>query len=105
MSSFCSLSGYTVLTRYRDYLETDKNQRIFHYFAAGCNRDGLALRVLGQEAEEGPWEHKMIILLSDAKPNDVVKMPGAPPSPTMPGKKACRAPPWRYVPSSGGASP
>ncbi len=75
VSSFCSLSGYTVLTRYRDYLETDKNQRIFHYFAAGCNRDGLALRVLGQEAEEGPWEHKMIILLSDAKPNDVVKMP------------------------------
>ena len=75
VSSFCSLSGYTVLTRYRDYGESDKNERIFHYFAAGCNRDGLALRLIGRELEDAPWEHKMVILLSDAKPNDVVKMP------------------------------
>lgn len=75
VSSFCSLSGYTVLTRYRDYLEPEKNERIFHYFAAGCNRDGLALRLIGKELEDNPWEHQMVILLSDAKPNDVVKMP------------------------------
>lgn len=75
VSSFCSLSGYTVLTRYRDYLEPEKNERIFHYFAAGCNRDGLALKLIGKELEDNPWEHQMVILLSDAKPNDVVKMP------------------------------
>ncbi len=76
VTSFCSLSGYTVLTRYRDYGEEDRNERIFHYFAAGCNRDGLAIRALGREVAEGPCEHKMVILLSDAKPNDVVKIRG-----------------------------
>ena len=76
VTSFCSLSGYTVLTRYRDYGEEDRNDRIFHYFAAGCNRDGLAIRALGREVAESPWDHKLVILLSDAKPNDVVKLPG-----------------------------
>lgn len=74
VSSFCSLSGYTVLTRYRDYREVDANQRIFHYFTTGCNRDGLALRVLGREMEDAPCDHHLVILLSDAKPNDVVKV-------------------------------
>lgn len=74
VSSFCSLSGYTILTRYRDYNETDKNERIFHYFTTGCNRDGLAIRALGLGLEDSPCEHRIVILLSDAKPNDVVKM-------------------------------
>lgn len=74
VSSFCSLSGYTILTRYRDYHETDKNDRIFHYFTTGCNRDGLAIRALGHGLEESPCEHRIVILLSDAKPNDVVKL-------------------------------
>lgn len=74
VSSFCSLSGYTILTRYRDYHETDKNDRIFHYFTTGCNRDGLAIRALGRGLEESPCEHRIVILLSDAKPNDVVKL-------------------------------
>lgn len=74
VSSFCSLSGYTIITRYRDYQETDQNQRIFHYFTAGCNRDGLAIRALGKELEDSPCEHKLVILLSDAAPNDVIKI-------------------------------
>lgn len=74
VSSFCSLSGYTILTRYRDYSETDKNGRIFHYFTTGCNRDGLAIRALGRGLEDSPCEHRIVILLSDAKPNDVVKL-------------------------------
>lgn len=74
VSSFCSLSGYTILTRYRDYHETDKNDRIFHYFTTGCNRDGLAIRALGRGLEDSPCEHRIVILLSDAKPNDVVKL-------------------------------
>ncbi|MDO4315568.1 MAG: hypothetical protein Q4C45_07300 [Oscillospiraceae bacterium] len=74
VSSFCSLSGYTILTRYRDYNETDRNGRIFHYFTTGCNRDGLALRALGRGLDDSPCEHRIVILLSDAKPNDVVKL-------------------------------
>lgn len=74
VTSFCSLSGYTVLTRYRDYQETDQNERIFHYFTTGCNRDGLAIRALGREMQDSPCEHKLLILLSDSKPNDVIKL-------------------------------
>ena len=74
VSSFCSLSGYTVVTRYRDYYETDKNDRIFNYFTTGCNRDGLAIRALAKGLEDSPSEHKLVILLSDVKPNDVIQM-------------------------------
>ena len=74
VSSFCSLSGYTILTRYRDYYEKDKNERIFRYFTTGCNRDGLAVRALCREMENNPCEHKLVILLSDVKPNDVIRM-------------------------------
>ena len=73
VSSFCSISGYTVLTRYRDYFEQDSNERIFHFFTAGCNRDGLALRAMCQEMDAAPCEHKLLILLSDARPNDIIK--------------------------------
>ena len=74
VSSFCSLSGYTVITRYRDYFETDRNTRIFNYFTTGCNRDGLAIRALARGLEDAPGEHKLVILLSDVKPNDVIQM-------------------------------
>lgn len=74
VTSFCSLSGYTVLTRYRDYQEQDRNERIFRYFTTGCNRDGLAIRALAREIEESSYEHKLVILLSDAKPNDVIRL-------------------------------
>ena len=73
VSSFCSMSGYTILTRYRDYLEWDNNHRIFHFFTSGCNRDGLALRMMRQEMESAPCEHKILILLSDARPHDIIQ--------------------------------
>ena len=73
VSSFCSLSGYTVLTRYRDYFEQDRNDRIFHFFTTGCNRDGLALRAMCQEMEASPCENKILILLSDARPHDIIQ--------------------------------
>ena len=73
VSSFCSISGYTILTRYRDYFERDNNERIFHYFTAGCNRDGLALRAMCREMESAPCEHKLLILLSDARPHDIIQ--------------------------------
>ena len=73
VSSFCSISGYTVLTRYRDYFDRNQNERIFHFFTAGCNRDGLALRAMCREMETAPCEHKLLILLSDARPNDIIQ--------------------------------
>ncbi len=73
VSSFCSISGYTILTRYRDYFDRDNNDRIFHFFTAGCNRDGLALRAMCREMEAAPCEHKLLILLSDARPHDIIQ--------------------------------
>lgn len=73
VSSFCSFSGYTILTRFRDYFEKENNEHIFHFFTTGCNRDGLALRALCQEMESAPFEHKILILLSDARPNDIIQ--------------------------------
>lgn len=73
VSSFCSISGYTILTRYRDYFERDNNDRIFNFFTSGCNRDGLALRAICREMETAPCEHKILILLSDARPHDIIQ--------------------------------
>ena len=70
---YLSMSGYTVLTRYRDYEEHEKNEEIFRYFTAGANRDGLAYRAVGELMAEYPSERKILIVLSDVTPNDMVK--------------------------------
>jgi hypothetical protein len=72
--SFCSMSGYTIVRLFRDYRETEKNDAIFSYFTTGCNRDGLAVRVSAELLKKTDAEHKLLIVLSDAKPNDVLKV-------------------------------
>ena len=44
VTSFCSLRGYTVLRVLKDFGDKNGERRVFDYFAAGWNRDGLALR-------------------------------------------------------------
>ena len=75
VSSFCSVSGCTVLRVYRDYQEDDRNDAIFDYVSAGWNRDGLALRAMGWLMERERADHRLLILLSDANPNDDQKVP------------------------------
>ena len=70
VSSFCSVSGCTVLRIFRNYREAGKNEAIFDYVAAGWNRDGLALRAMHWLMEREPADHRLLILLSDANPND-----------------------------------
>lgn len=72
--SFCSMSGYTIVHLFRDYRETEKNDAIFDYFTTGCNRDGLAVRASAELLKKTDAEHKLLIVLSDAKPNDVLKV-------------------------------
>ena len=49
VSSFCSLRGYTVVRILQsDFSEKTRKEKIFNYFAAGWNRDGLALRMAGE---------------------------------------------------------
>ena len=72
--SFCSMNGFTILHLFRNYRETDKNRNIFRYFTAGCNRDGLAVRTAAWMMRETPAENRILVILSDAKPNDVMKV-------------------------------
>ena len=74
VSGFCSMTGYTVLRIYRDYGETGQNRRIFDYVANGCNRDGLAVRTMRVLMNESVCEHRLLIILSDVKPQDVVRI-------------------------------
>ena len=76
VSSFCSVSGCTVMRVFRDYEESEKNDAIFDYVSAGWNRDGLALRAMGWLMEREQSDHRLLILLSDANPNDDEKIPG-----------------------------
>ena len=74
--SFCSMTGYTVLRIFRDYDEPGNNEKIFEYISNGCNRDGLAIRAARELMHSSPYEHKILIILSDVKPYDILRMPG-----------------------------
>ena len=71
--SFCSMTGYTVLRIYRDYGEEGRNDRVFEYVSNGCNRDGLAIRTVHHLMDESACEHRLLIVLSDVKPQDIVR--------------------------------
>ena len=71
--SFCSMTGYTVLRIFRDYHEEAKNSSIFEYVSNGCNRDGLAVRTVHHLMNESSCEHRLLIVLSDVKPQDIVR--------------------------------
>lgn len=72
--SFCSMTGFTIMRIFRDYNQWNKNDRIFQYVSNGCNRDGLAIRAAHYMINESSYEHKVLIVLSDVKPNDVIKI-------------------------------
>ncbi|MCC9294559.1 hypothetical protein ACFHWD_07015 [Clostridium sp. MT-14] len=75
--SFCSFHDYTIINLFRDYDEVDKNNRIFNYTASGCNRDGLAIRTALHMMKKLNCRHKMLIVLSDGKPNDMQCIPAS----------------------------
>ncbi len=74
--SFCSMTGYTILRIFREYNETGSNEKILEYVSNGCNRDGLAVRAAHYLLQQSHYEHKLLIILSDVKPNDIVRMEG-----------------------------
>lgn len=69
---FSSFLDYTILKRFRDYKDSiNTNENIFEYFCAGNNRDGLAIKSVCDGLLERDEENKILIVLSDGKPNDV----------------------------------
>lgn len=68
--SFCSYWDYTMLHRFRDYDEgPESNKNILQFRAFGENRDGLAIRTVCDSLKERQEENKILIVLSDGKPN------------------------------------
>lgn len=74
VTSFCSLRGYTVLRVLKDLGDKNGERRVFDYFAAGWNRDGLALRGAGELMRSAPADKHLLILLTDASPDDSHKI-------------------------------
>lgn len=73
--SFQSLRGYTVIHRFCKYGDLKDSGRIFHYCSAGWNRDGLALKAAGHLMEASPSPNRLLLVLTDANPNDDEKIP------------------------------
>lgn len=73
--SFCSMTGYTILRVFRDYGTPRDNGKIFEYVSNGCNRDGLAVRAAHELMRDSGYEHRILILLSDVKPHDAMRIP------------------------------
>ena len=72
---FSAMNGYTIMNVYRKYNEPrEANRRIFRFNTAGANRDGLAVRLAAGMILENHAEHRILIILSDAKPNDMIRM-------------------------------
>lgn len=73
VSGFCSLRGYTVLRVLKDF--RDSSRQVFRYFATGWNRDGLVLRAAGELLRVSPEQRRLMLLLTDASPNDSRRIP------------------------------
>lgn len=68
--SFCTNRNFTVFNLFREYQETWNNEKIFNYYASGCNRDGLGIRTALHMMQRNPYKHKVLIILTDGKPMD-----------------------------------
>ena len=71
--SFCTFWDHTILQRFREYDEDrSANERIFSFTTSSNNRDGLAIRAAAQGLLARQEERKILIILSDGRPYDVI---------------------------------
>ena len=73
VTSFCTFWDYTVLHNFLDYdADRTENSNIFEYVTSSNNRDGLAVKAVEYDLLQREEEHKILIVLSDGKPYDVI---------------------------------
>ena len=71
--SYCTFWDYTILHRFREYDDQrSANENIFNYVTSSNNRDGLAIRAAGYGLLNREEEKKILIILSDGRPYDVI---------------------------------
>ena len=88
--SFCTFWDYTIMHRFRRYDDPrSENDNIFNYVTSSNNRDGLAIRTAGYDLLQREEEKKIMIILSDGRPYDVIiNRPNAKNPETYQGKAA-----------------
>ena len=86
------LSATTVMQRFRDYdSPRSENKKVLEFTTSSNNRDGLAIRAAGDSLYGRQEENKILIVLSDGRPNDViVNRPGSRNPATYSGEYAVR---------------
>lgn len=71
--SFCTFWDYTIMHRFRRYDDPrSENDNIFNYVTSSNNRDGLAIRTAVYDLLQREEEKKIMIILSDGRPYDVI---------------------------------
>ena len=71
--SYCTFWDYTILHRFREYDDPrSANENIFNYVTSSNHRDGLAIRAAGYGLLNREEEKKILIILSDGRPYDVI---------------------------------
>ena len=71
--SYCTFWDYTILHRLREYDDPrSATENIFNYVTSSNNRDGLAIRAAGYGLLMREEEKKILIVLSDGRPYDVI---------------------------------
>ncbi|MCC8107196.1 MAG: nitric oxide reductase activation protein [Clostridiales bacterium] len=73
ITGFCTFWDYTVLQRFRGYDDPrEANRRLLNLVGSSNNRDGLAIRAVGDSLLQRQEEGKILIILSDGRPNDII---------------------------------
>ncbi|KIR01708.1 hypothetical protein P261_00522 [Lachnospiraceae bacterium TWA4] len=69
---YCTFWDYTIMRRFREY-DDDRsmNERLFEFSASSNNRDGLAIKATYPSLVNRNEDNKILIILSDGKPNDI----------------------------------
>lgn len=90
--SFCTFWDYTILHRFRDYEDkADADWNLFEFRGSSNNRDGLAIRMATESLMKREEPNKVLIVLSDGRPNDQnVNRPNAPNEPLYTGDYAVK---------------
>ena len=71
--SYCTFWDYTILHRMREYDDPrSANEDIFNYVTSSNNRDGLAIKAAGYGLLQREEENRILIVLSDGRPYDVI---------------------------------
>lgn len=90
--SFCTFWDYTILHRFRDYEDKEAaDWNLFEFRGSSNNRDGLAIRMATESLMKREEPNKVLIVLSDGRPNDQnVNRPNAPDAPLYTGDYAVK---------------